>query len=81
MLMKSLSLCHSVHMLLKLTPCYRYTQNLQAVLKEGIRKAVVSGLAGGMFWLAVFSIFALSFWYGAKLTREDCLNPGAIIQV
>lgn len=59
----------------------RYEVNLQDALKEGLKKATVGGVTGGVFWLLIFSIFALAFWYGAKLTRDDCMDPGAILQV
>ena len=59
----------------------RYSYSLGDALKEGIRKATVGGATGGVFWLLIFCIFALAFWYGAKLTRDDCLDPGAILQV
>ena len=41
----------------------------------------MGGLAAAVFWIIIFGVFALAFWYGAKLTRDDCLDPGAILQV
>lgn len=60
---------------------WRYSLDLHEAMKEGLRKAVVGGATGGVFWLLNFCTFALAFWYGAKLTRDDCLDPGVILQV
>jgi len=60
---------------------FRYSISLKDASREGIRKAVMGGVTGGLFWLIIFGIFALAFWYGAKLTRDDCMEPGAVLQV
>ena len=39
--------------------------------KMGIKKGVISGGSMGFVYLVMFSIYALAFWYGAKLVREE----------
>ena len=40
----------------------------------GIKKGVISGGYNGLFYLVFFSIYALAFWYGANLVREEPSN-------
>jgi len=48
--------------------------------KEGIKKGVIVGVMQGLIWLYRFGSVALTFWYGGKLIREECLEPGIVLQ-
>ena len=52
----------------------RYNNNLRDAKKMGIKKGVISGGYNGLFYLVFFSIYALAFWYGANLVREEPSN-------
>ena len=47
----------------------------------GVKKGVINGSVMGFVYLVMFACYALAFWYGAKLVREDDLSPGAILVV
>ncbi|XP_060595692.1 ATP-dependent translocase ABCB1-like [Ruditapes philippinarum] len=51
--------------------CKRYDSNLIEARDLGVRKGLVNGVAMGMTWLIIFGAYALGFWYGAKLAREE----------
>lgn len=61
--------------------CQRYNGNLDEAKNFGIRKAMVSGLGMGMVFFIMFSVYALAFWYGTKLVREDEYTAGKMIIV
>ncbi|XP_067650527.1 ATP-dependent translocase ABCB1-like isoform X2 [Haliotis asinina] len=54
--------------------CIRYSSNLQEAKAFGIRKGFTNGLSMGVVWLVMFSAYALGFWYGTKLVREEPQN-------
>ncbi|XP_046555643.1 phosphatidylcholine translocator ABCB4-like [Haliotis rubra] len=54
--------------------CNRYSSNLQDAKAFGIRKGYTNGLSLGLVWLVMFSAYALGFWYGTKLVREEPEN-------
>lgn len=49
----------------------RYNGNLVEARDLGIRKGLVNGISLGSVWMIVFLAYALGFWYGAKLAREE----------
>lgn len=49
----------------------RYVANLKDAEAFGIKKSAIAGLAMGMIFLIIFCTYALAFWYGSKLVRED----------
>jgi len=51
--------------------CFRYSKNLSSAKDYGIRKGIVSGAGMGFFFVVIFGSYALAFWYGGKLVRED----------
>ncbi|ELU18040.1 hypothetical protein CAPTEDRAFT_197681 [Capitella teleta] len=61
----------------------RYSQNLTAARSLGIKKGIVSGFGQGFIQLTIFSSFAISFWYGSKLVREQDsdYSGGKVLQV
>lgn len=61
--------------------CCRYSVSLGEALTEAVRKATITNLLIGLIWLIIFGMFALAFWYGSKLTREECMHSGALLQV
>lgn len=51
--------------------CERYGKNLVDAYKYGVKKSMVSGGGMGIVFLIIFCVYALAFWYGSKLVRED----------
>ncbi|XP_059173798.1 ATP-dependent translocase ABCB1-like isoform X1 [Physella acuta] len=49
----------------------RYTVNLKDAHEFGIKKGLTIGISMGFIWLVIFGCYALGFWYGGKLVRED----------
>lgn len=49
--------------------------------KAGIKKGLVIGLGMGLFWIIVYSSFAVAFWYGMILIQKEGLEPGKIYPV
>ncbi|KAL5007363.1 hypothetical protein ScPMuIL_016169 [Solemya velum] len=52
----------------------RYGKNLGEAKEFGIKKGFTGGLSGGVIWLLVFCAYALGFWYGGKLSRDEPEN-------
>ena len=52
----------------------RYNGNLDEARQFGVKKALISGLGMGLVFFLMFCIYALAFWYGAKLTRDEPEN-------
>ncbi|XP_024941153.1 multidrug resistance protein 2 [Cephus cinctus] len=55
----------------------RYKSNLQSTFRNNIKKCFFTGLGFGLLWLAIYSNYALSFWYGVTLIIEDMDLPAA----
>jgi ATP-binding cassette, subfamily B (MDR/TAP), member 1 len=53
--------------------CYinRYNSSLSTAKDFGIRKSIINGGGMGMIFLVLFLTYALAFWYGGKLIREE----------
>jgi len=60
---------------------FRYSKNLGDAKKFGIRKGVVAGCGMGFFFFVIFASYALAFWYGGKLVREEDYTPGRMLTV
>ncbi|XP_067932472.1 ATP-dependent translocase ABCB1-like [Watersipora subatra] len=58
-----------------------YNGHLKNALVKGVRKGTIGGLISGLIMLIVFCSCALTLWYGAKLSREECFETGGILQV
>ncbi|CAF4804378.1 unnamed protein product, partial [Rotaria sp. Silwood1] len=59
----------------------RYEKHLRSAKLSGIRKGGLNGmLMGGIFCL-IFCTYALGFWYGAKLVRDENFSIGGILIV
>ena len=43
----------------------------------GIKKSFYNGAAMAFMWFMIFAVYALAFWYGAKLTRDEPNNYSA----
>ncbi|XP_021367207.1 multidrug resistance protein 1-like isoform X1 [Mizuhopecten yessoensis] len=59
----------------------RYDKNLEHAKQIGIKKGVTSGLSMGAIWFIMMCSYALGFWYGAKLVREDGYSIGKVLIV
>ncbi|CAF3161370.1 unnamed protein product [Rotaria sp. Silwood2] len=59
----------------------RYEKHLSSARISGIRKGGLNGLLMGAVWLLVFCTYALGFWYGAKLVRDEKFSIGGILIV
>ncbi|XP_076435076.1 ATP-dependent translocase ABCB1-like isoform X2 [Babylonia areolata] len=49
----------------------RYKNNLGEAKTFGVRKGFTTGLSMGFVWFVIFGSYALGFWYGGKLTRDE----------
>ena len=47
----------------------------------GIQKGIISGAGFGLLLFIIFAAYALSFWYGGKLIREDDYTAGRMLLV
>ncbi|KAK3589575.1 hypothetical protein CHS0354_043029 [Potamilus streckersoni] len=61
--------------------CRRYNANLIEARDFGIKKGFINGVAVGIVWLVIFCAYALGFWYGAKLIREENYSIGNVMIV
>ncbi|XP_013418888.1 multidrug resistance protein 1 [Lingula anatina] len=59
----------------------RYSANLQEAQKVGIKKGIISGAGQGMIWIIIFSAFALAFYYGGTLIRNEGFSGGQLLMV
>ncbi|CAF4527832.1 unnamed protein product, partial [Rotaria magnacalcarata] len=47
----------------------------------GIKKGGINGFTMGTVWFLIYCAYALGFWYGAKLIREEGYSIGDVIIV
>ena len=59
----------------------RYGENLIEAKSFGIKKGFSTGVGMGLMWFIIFGSYALAFWYGAKLVREDGYSAGQMLVV
>ena len=60
---------------------FRYSKNLNSAKASGIRKGIYGGRGMGFFFFVMFGSYALAFWYGGKLVREEDYTPGRMMTV
>ena len=53
---------------------FRYKVRLSGAQKYGIKKSLYNGTSYGAVYLIIYLVFALAFWYGAKLVRDEPNN-------
>jgi ATP-binding cassette subfamily B (MDR/TAP) protein 1 len=58
-----------------------YESKLFKAMKTGIRRGQILGFGFGTFMFVLFSTYGLSFWYGAKLTREGKMDGQDVLVV
>ncbi|EIE84922.1 hypothetical protein G6F46_001432 [Rhizopus delemar] len=58
-----------------------YSQRLEKAMKTGIRRGQILGFGFGGFMFTLFCTYALSFWYGSKLTREQVMTGSDVMVV
>ena len=68
-------------MLQYITLHFRYSKNLKQAKDFGIQKGLIAGGGMGMFFFIIFAVYALAFWYGGKLVREEDYTPGRMLTV
>ncbi|XP_067948635.1 ATP-dependent translocase ABCB1-like [Watersipora subatra] len=59
----------------------KFSGVLQFAMKDSIGKIAAACTIAGSAYVVAFGLTSLTLWYGAKLTREECMQPGTIIQV
>ena len=59
----------------------RYAVNLKEAQRYGVKKGFFTGAGTGVLFFIIFSCYALAFWYGAKLVREDGYTVGQLLVV
>jgi len=60
---------------------YRYSKNLDSAKDFGIRKGIFAGVGAAFFFFVLFGSYALAFWYGGKLIREEDYTGGRMLIV
>lgn len=58
-----------------------YEQKLFKAMETGIKRGQIIGLGFGTFMFVLFATYGLSFWYGAKLTREHLMDGSDVLVV
>lgn len=58
-----------------------YGDLLKAPTKVGARRAHVNGLGFGFSQFIIFAVYALAFWYGAKLVADGTMDLGQLLKV
>ncbi|KAI9311516.1 putative ABC transporter protein [Dichotomocladium elegans] len=56
-----------------------YEEKLVKAREAGVRRGMIIGLGFGSFLFVLFSIYAISFWYGGKLSREETLEGWRVL--
>jgi len=59
----------------------RYAKNLATAKAFGIRKGIYAGVGMGFFFFVIFGSYALAFWYGGKLVRDEDYTAGRMLIV
>lgn len=59
----------------------RYNDKLVVAKRLNIKLSWISGFGIGLFWVIVFSSYALAFWYGVKLILKGEYEPKTIFIV
>lgn len=59
----------------------KYEQHLDDARQWGMKKTFLTCLSKGVTYLLLFCIYALGFWYGAKLVREEGYSIGNVFTV
>ncbi|PVV05300.1 hypothetical protein BB560_000183 [Smittium megazygosporum] len=59
----------------------RYDQNNTLAQKFEMKKAVYLGFGLGSIFFFIYAVYALGFWYGAKLIRNGSYNAGKVLNV
>ncbi|RWS28827.1 multidrug resistance protein 1A-like protein, partial [Leptotrombidium deliense] len=49
----------------------RFSNNLTAVKKSGIKRNMYTGIGSGVMWFFTYASYALTFWYGVKLIINE----------
>jgi len=60
---------------------HRYEAHLDDARKSGIIKGLTSGFTSGTTYLLLYCIYALGFWYGSKLVRDENYQIGHVFTV
>lgn len=60
---------------------HKYEQHLDDAKRCGMRKTFIICLSKGVTFFLLFCIYALGFWYGAKLIREEGYSIGNVFTV
>ncbi|RHY58788.1 hypothetical protein DYB34_005953 [Aphanomyces astaci] len=58
----------------------RYDVLLEKPLKEGAKEAHVNGIMNGFSTASMFAVYALVFWYGAKLVESKSIDFGELMR-
>ena len=61
------------------TESERYSSNLEDARQVGVKKGTFLGLAMGITYMVLFLVYALAFWYGARLVLTDNYTIGDVL--
>ncbi|KAJ1950663.1 hypothetical protein EC988_004304, partial [Linderina pennispora] len=59
----------------------RYDSKISKALAKGLHKAKVLGVSMGVILFTIYSVYALGFWFGGKLVRNDEMTPDGALSV
>ncbi|CAF3678455.1 unnamed protein product [Rotaria sp. Silwood1] len=59
----------------------RYEKHLDEAKRNGIKKGIINGVTMGSVRFIIFCAYALAFWYGGKLIRDEGYNIGDVLIV
>ncbi|KAK9762520.1 hypothetical protein K7432_011664 [Basidiobolus ranarum] len=58
-----------------------YNQNLELARKQGVKKALASGIGIGVIFFTLYNVYGLTFWLGGRLLNSNDANIGNIFNV
>ncbi|KAL9552554.1 hypothetical protein MBANPS3_003717 [Mucor bainieri] len=58
-----------------------YEIRLEKAMKDGVKRGLALGIGFGVFMFILFGTYGLSFWYGAKLTRDGIMTGEDVLVV
>jgi ATP-binding cassette subfamily B (MDR/TAP) protein 1 len=60
---------------------HNYNESLAGARREGIKKSISSGVGFGSLMLFIYNAYALAFWFGSSLLKNDEITAGTVVNV
>jgi len=65
----------------KLSHELRYEKHIESARKKAVRKGAVNSVLTGFIYIILFCSYALAFWYGNRLIRNEKYAIGKVVLV